>query len=115
MLKIRIRWPTGSRLFGATIPTARRPAEAWFGATGPEALLTKAHLVAVMAAIGDLAGSHRPMPGDLEWKQPVLVLQSEHDRAFASQANEIRAVCPTAAFHVVAGAGHGALFTHTDQ
>jgi hypothetical protein len=77
--------------------------------------LTKAHLVAVMAAIGDFTGHHRPMPGDLEWKRPVLVLQSEHDRAFASQANKIRAVYPTAAFHVVAGAGQSALFTHTDQ
>ena len=77
--------------------------------------LTKAHLVAVLAAIGDFTGHHRPMPGDLEWKRPVLVLQSEHDRAFASQANEIRAVYPTAAFQIVAGAGHGALFTHTDQ
>jgi pimeloyl-ACP methyl ester carboxylesterase len=56
--------------------------------------LTKAHLVAVMAAIGDFTGHHRPMPGDLEWKRPVLVLQSEHDRAFASQANKIRAVYP---------------------
>src|SRR5512133_3794772 len=77
--------------------------------------LTKAHLVAVVAAIGDFTGHHRPMPGDLEWKRPVLVLQSEYDRAFASQADEIRAVYPTAAFQVVAGAGHGALFTHTDQ
>jgi maspardin len=63
--------------------------------------LTKAHLVAVTAAIGDFTGHHRPMPGDLEWKRPVLVLQSEYDRAFASQADEIRAVYPTAAFYVV--------------
>jgi pimeloyl-ACP methyl ester carboxylesterase len=38
VLKIRIRWPTGSRPSGTTTPTARRPAGAWCGAIGPEAL-----------------------------------------------------------------------------
>jgi pimeloyl-ACP methyl ester carboxylesterase len=78
--------------------------------------LTKSHLVAVIAAIGDFAAHYRPVPGDLVgWERPVLVLHSEHDRAFASQADDIRAVYPTAAFQVLACAGHGALFTHTDQ
>lgn len=81
-----------------------------------ETELSKAHLVAVMAAIADFTAHHRPTPGDLSaWAGPVLLLQSEHDRAFAAQAAEIRAVYPHATVRILRGAGHGALFTHTDQ
>jgi pimeloyl-ACP methyl ester carboxylesterase len=66
------------------------------------------------AAIADFTGHHRPAPGDLPgWHRPILVLQSEYDRAFAAQAEQIRAVYPDARFRVLAGAGHGALSTHT--
>jgi hypothetical protein len=78
--------------------------------------LTKPDLVAMMAAISDFTAHHRPKPGDLTgWSRPVLVLQSERDRAFAAQADEIRAAYPSAVFHIIAGAGHGALFSHTDR
>jgi len=81
-----------------------------------ETELSKAHLVAVTAAIADFTAHHRPMPGDLSaWDGPVLLLQSEHDRAFAAQAAEIGAVYPHATVQILRGAGHGALFTHTDQ
>jgi hypothetical protein len=77
---------------------------------------TKPDLVAMMAAISDFTAHHRPKPGDLTgWSRPVLVLQSERDRAFAAQADEIRAAYPSAVFHIIAGAGHGALFSHTDR
>jgi pimeloyl-ACP methyl ester carboxylesterase len=77
--------------------------------------LTKPDLVAMMAAIRDFTAHHRPKLGDLTgWSRPVLVLQSERDRAFAAQADEIRAAYPSAVFYTIAGAGHGALFSHTD-
>lgn len=75
--------------------------------------LTKKDLVAVMAAMADFTGHHQPVPGDLSVGRPVLVLASEHDRAFAKQAADVRAVYPDATFHTLVGAGHGALFTHT--
>jgi pimeloyl-ACP methyl ester carboxylesterase len=78
--------------------------------------LTKSDLVAMMAAISDFTAHYRPKPEDLTgWSRPVLVLQSERDRAFAAQADEIRAAYPSAVFHIIAGAGHGALFSHTDE
>jgi pimeloyl-ACP methyl ester carboxylesterase len=75
--------------------------------------LTKKDLVAVMAAMADFTGHHQPVPGDLPLGRRVLVLASEHDRAFAKQAADVRAVYPEATFHTLVGAGHGALFTHT--
>jgi pimeloyl-ACP methyl ester carboxylesterase len=78
--------------------------------------LSKAHLVAVTAAIRDFAAHYRPTSGEPpRLAQPVLVLHSEQDRAFVAQANEIRAAYPGAIFRTLLGAGHGALFTHTDQ
>jgi 3-oxoadipate enol-lactonase len=78
--------------------------------------LSKAHLVAVTAAIRDFAAHYRPTLGEpSRLAQPVLVLQSEQDRAFAAQVNEIRSAYPGAIFRTLAGAGHGALFTHIDQ
>lgn len=77
--------------------------------------LTKKDLVAVMAAMADFTGHHQPVPGDMSVGRPVLVLASEHDRAFAKQATDVRAVYPQARFHTLVGAGHGALFTHTDD
>jgi len=75
--------------------------------------LSKAHLTGVMAAIADFTAHYRPTAD--RSGRPVLVLQSERDRAFAAQADEIRAAYPTATFRVLRGAGHGALFTHTEQ
>jgi hypothetical protein len=43
------------------------------------------------------------------------VLHSERDHAFAAQADDIRAAYSSATIRVLRGAGHGALFTHTDQ
>lgn len=77
--------------------------------------LTKTQLLAVMAAIADFTAHHRPLPGSTVASGPVLVLASEHDRAFARQASEMRAVYPHATFRTLVGAGHGALFTHTDE
>lgn len=69
----------------------------------------------MMAAISDFTAHHRSKPGDLTgWSRPVLVLQSERDGAFAAQADEIRAAYPSAVFHIIPRAGHGALFSHTD-
>ena len=76
--------------------------------------LSKRHLLAVMAAMADFTARHRPLPGQLPAGLPVLVLAAEHDRAFARQFEEIRAVYPDATIHTIVGAGHGALFTHTD-
>lgn len=76
--------------------------------------LAKPQLLAVMAAMADFTAHHRPLPGQMPAGQPVLVLASEHDRAFARQAAEMRAVYPDATFHTLVGAGHGAVFTHTD-
>jgi pimeloyl-ACP methyl ester carboxylesterase len=76
--------------------------------------LSKAHLIAVMAAMADFTAHYRPTSEDRS-DRPVLVLQSEQDRAFEAQADEIRAAYPAATFRVLRGAGHGALFTHTDQ
>lgn len=75
--------------------------------------LTKPKLLAVMAAMADFTAHHRPLPGGTPAGLPVLVLASEYDRAFARQAAEMRAVYPDATFHTLAGAGHGAVFTHT--
>jgi pimeloyl-ACP methyl ester carboxylesterase len=79
-----------------------------------EQQLSKAHLVAVLAAMADFTAHYRPTSEDRSGR-PVLVLQSERDRAFAAQADEIRAAYPKATFRILRGAGHGALFTHTDQ
>lgn len=76
--------------------------------------LTKTQLLAVVAVMADFTGSHRPIPGQMPSERPVLVLASEHDRAFAKEADAMRAVYPDATFHTLTGAGHGALFTHTD-
>ncbi|HLM21072.1 MAG TPA: hypothetical protein VK390_06050 [Propionibacteriaceae bacterium] len=78
-----------------------------------ERQLSKAHLTAVIAAIVDFTAHYRPTAN---WSdRRVLVLQSERDRAFAAQADDIRAAYPSATIRVLRGAGHGALFTHTDQ
>ena len=64
--------------------------------------------------MADLTAHYRLTSED--WSgRPVLVLQSERDRAFAAQAEEIRAAYPHATIRVLRGAGHGALFTHTEQ
>ena len=76
--------------------------------------LTKRSLLAVMAAMADFTANHRPLPGQAPDRLRVLVLAAEHDRAFARQATDIRAVYPHATFHTLVGAGHGAVFTHTD-
>ncbi|HEX6760510.1 MAG TPA: alpha/beta fold hydrolase [Propionibacteriaceae bacterium] len=75
--------------------------------------LSKASLIAMMAAIADFTAHYRPT-ADRSGRR-VLVLQSEQDRAFAAQADEIRAAYPNAVIRILRGAGHGALFTHTDQ
>lgn len=41
--------------------------------------------------------------------------RSPHTASLARQASEMRAVYPHATFRILAGAGHGALFTHTDE
>jgi len=64
--------------------------------------------------MADFGAHHRPLPGQVPAGRPVLVLASEHDRAFARQAAEMHAVYPGATFHTLVGAGHGALFTHTE-
>ena len=64
----------------------------------------------MMAAIADFTAHYRPT-ADRSGRR-VLVLQSEQDRAFAAQADEIRAAYPNAVIHVLRGTGHGALFTH---
>lgn len=75
--------------------------------------LSKKHLTAVMAAIADFTAHYHPTAD--RSGRPVLVLQSERDRAFDAQAEEIRAAYPHATICVLCGAGHGALFTHTEQ
>lgn len=77
--------------------------------------LTKTQLLAVVTVMADFTGHHRPTPGQMPAGHPVLVLASEHDRAFAKQAAEMRAVYPDATFHTLTGASHGAVFTHTDM
>jgi pimeloyl-ACP methyl ester carboxylesterase len=79
-----------------------------------ETELSKANLIAMMTAIADFTAHYRPGSVNRSGR-PVLVLQSERDRAFAAQANEIRAAYPNATFRILRGAGHGALFTHTDH
>lgn len=76
--------------------------------------LTKGHLLAVMGAMADFTANHRPLPGPWLADRPVLVLASQHDRAFAKQSGAMRAVYPRATYHTLEGAGHGALFTHTE-
>ena len=63
----------------------------------------------MMAAIADFTAHYRPTM-DRSGRR-VLVLQSEQDRAFTAQADEIRAAYPNAVIHVLRGTGHGALFT----
>lgn len=75
--------------------------------------LTKAHVLAVMAAVADFSAHHRPVPGQMSPGRSVSVLACEHDRAFAAQAATMRAVYPLATFHTLPGAGHAAVFTHT--
>jgi hypothetical protein len=58
----------------------------------------------------------RPLSSDgRPFGQASAGAASERDRAFAGQADEIRAAYPDATIRVLRGSGHGALFTHTVQ
>jgi pimeloyl-ACP methyl ester carboxylesterase len=63
--------------------------------------LSKKHLTAVMAAIADFTARYHPTAD--RSGRPVLVLQSERDRAFAAQAEVIRAAYPHATIRSYVG------------
>ncbi|HET9647510.1 MAG TPA: alpha/beta fold hydrolase [Microlunatus sp.] len=78
--------------------------------------LSKQQLLGMIAATADFTAHYRPQPGDLSgWPRPVLVLQSESDRAFHRQDEEMAAAYAGAQFVTIHGAGHGAVFTHTAE
>ena len=79
--------------------------------------LTKANFVSETEILADFSARYHFRSGDLAaWPGSILIMESERDEAY-SPANRARtrAVYPQAHVHVICGATHSAIVTHTEE
>jgi pimeloyl-ACP methyl ester carboxylesterase len=75
--------------------------------------LSKRDLIGALEEMLDFGRNYRFDPNDLAgWPGRILVIESEHDRAFSSEARaELRALYPRASVRTFADAGHAVMVT----
>lgn len=87
----------------------------WYGLLDEvlETRLTKVDLMSALAEVLDYAAHHHFTPHDLAgWPGRILVIESEHDKAFSPQARAaLRALYPQASVRTFADAGHAVMVT----
>jgi pimeloyl-ACP methyl ester carboxylesterase len=73
--------------------------------------LSKRDLIGALEEMLDFGRNYRFEPNDLAgWPGRILVIESEHDRAFSSEARaELRALYPRASVRTFADAGHAVM------